>query len=294
MSLLTDFALADHDDSYLNEQHPDSELMRGYGAKARRQLTLWGRVVNDGTAIGDVWPAKAYNSTVAIVRNLPTVAIPILAVVSDNAADAAAGTGARTIQVNYLDVSGAEHYAQYALNGTNAVTIAAIRDGAAWAANITDCWRVQNSFVLTVGANGQNVGNISICDSTNTYTTGIPVTASLIYGYISATHNISHHGFYTVPAGYRAQLKLVFANCVDASATVKYAKFYLGIRNMVTGLMETVELTGDSSNSGGSEIIFALEPLIDAMADIRFQAIGLAAATSELAITAQLIVYPKV
>ena len=294
MSILTDFALPAPDSSYLNETHPTAEYMRGQGGKKRRQVRLWGRCVNDGTAYGDIWEALANASTAPIVRALPAIAKTIQ-VCSSQAADAAGQAGARTIRVDYLDLAGAEHTADYTLNGVTAVANATLKDGAAFAAPIADCWRVQDAYVLTVGTvGGANAGKISINDSTQTFTGGVPVTGSLIYGWIEIGYNVSHHGFYTVPAGYRAQIKQKLFGCIDASATVKYGKFQASITDAPTGLNQTVAIAGDSSNSGGTTFPMAFETIIDEKCDIRLQGIGLTGSTSEMIAIIDIVVYPKV
>jgi hypothetical protein len=294
MSLLTDFALPSPDSSYLNERHPAAEEMRGSGSNPkRRQIRLWGRSINDGSAMGDIWEAKVNASTAPIVRALPATNKTIQ-IISDNVADAAAGTGARTVRVYYLDQAGAEHYADYTLNGNTAVVNADKKDGVVTGAAIVDCWRVQYLAVLTAGSGGVNAGGISVNDSTQAYTTGIPNTATLVYGFMAAGFNISHHGMYTVPKGYRAQIKQKLFGVIDATATVKYGKFQIGVGNTATGLMETVMAAGDSSNSGGTTFPMAFETILDEMSDIRFQGLGLSAATSELIAIIDLIVYPKV
>lgn len=291
MSLLTDFALPDPESSYCGESH--AAAVRNIGGKTRKQIRLWGRCTNDGTAYGDLWEAKVNGSAAPIIRALPAGAVTIQ-VISDSANDAAAGTGAQTIRVSYLDAAGVEHTADYSMNGTTAVVNAAKKDGVATGTPIADCWRVNFVTVLTAGTGKANAGNISVNDSTQAYTAGVPNTASLIYGFMAAGFNISHHGFYTVPAGYKAQIKQKLFGCVDASNTVKYGKFQASITDGATGLNQSAIIAGDSSNSGGTTFPMAFETIIDEKCDIRFQGIGLAASTSEMIAIIDLIVYPKV
>ena len=293
--IFADLELPNPDSSVVGGTHPAAKLSvkdsQG-NTKNLRRVRIYGRSVNDGTGYGDVWEALANASAAPIVRTLPTTNKTIQ-VISSDVNDTSAGTGARTIRVTYLDLAGAEHTADYALNGQTAVVNATTKDGSAFAAPITDCWRVNFVHVLTAGTGLKNAGKISVNDSTQTYVTGIPVGGALIYGWVEIGFNVSHHGFYTVPAGYKAQIKQKLFGCVDASATVKYGKFQLGITDQVTGLLQTEVIAGDSSNSGGTTFPMAFETIIDEKCDFRVQGIGLALATSEMISIIDIIVYPK-
>jgi hypothetical protein len=70
---------------------------------------------------------------------------------SASAADAAAGTGAQTIVLTYLDSSFVQHTETIALNGTTPVNTVG-----------TDVFYIESMVVATVGSGGQNAGVISL------------------------------------------------------------------------------------------------------------------------------------
>ena len=103
-----------------------------------------------------------------------------LEVVSSSTSDTSAGTGIQTLDLHYLDTSGAEQTELITLDGTTPVNTVA-----------TDIDFVQWCHAKTVGTAGVAVGNISILDTTGTTT----------YEYISAGGNQSLSARYKVPTG---------------------------------------------------------------------------------------------
>lgn len=107
-----------------------------------------------------LWVKNGYNGTLSAseqdlwaVGGLwvgPTSAMQ-LEVVSSSANDTSAGSGARTVEIFYLDVSFNEKTEILTLNGTTPVATTA-----------TDIYRVNTFRVKTVGATGWNEGNIDI------------------------------------------------------------------------------------------------------------------------------------
>ncbi len=112
---------------------------------------------------------------------LPTAAEGFEIVSSDNTNDKAAGTGALTMGIEYLDIAGAWHSDTLTLNGTTAVV----------SAN-SDYWRINDAYIITTGSSGSNVGAI----------TGRKVSAGGNRFTIQATRNRAALGKFTVPAGY--------------------------------------------------------------------------------------------
>jgi hypothetical protein len=73
-------------------------------------------------------------------------------VVSSNAADAAAGTGARSLKITYLDATGAGPFTEtVTLNGTTPVNLA----------NANHCF-IEKMEVMSVGAGAKNAGTLSL------------------------------------------------------------------------------------------------------------------------------------
>jgi len=101
--------------------------------------------------------------------------------VSADANDTAAGTGAREVTIGYLDGDYVEQQAVVATNGGTVAT------------GITDGFRLLKARVTAVGSGAENAGNITIQATGG----GNP------RGQINAgdTSNESQHGHYTIPAG---------------------------------------------------------------------------------------------
>src|SRR3990167_2288436 len=107
----------------------------------------------------------------------PTEAIQIN-IVSSSANDAAAGTGARTVDIHYLNTSFVEKNHTYTLNGVTAVT------------GPTDFYRLNHMEAMTAGSGAVPAGNISLTNTAGTVT----------YGYIAAGGNVALQAIYTVPS----------------------------------------------------------------------------------------------
>lgn len=107
----------------------------------------------------------------------------VLTISSSSTADTAAGTGARTVYILGINGGGSEVQEVVTLNGQTAV-------------NTTHTYtEVQSMSVMSVGAGGENAGQIYA--GTGTVTTGVPVN---VYGHIAAGENQSLMGHYTIPA----------------------------------------------------------------------------------------------
>jgi len=101
-------------------------------------------------------------------------------IVSDESDDSSAGTGARAVQITYLDDQYVEHSEVVTLQGTSpALTVA------------TNMYRALRATVVAVGATGHNVGTLVIKAAGG---------GNARIGIIPEV-NRSLHGFYTIPAG---------------------------------------------------------------------------------------------
>jgi hypothetical protein len=140
------------------------------------------------TTLADLWPQN-------IVRTLPTAGFTI-GVSSSSASDAAAGTGARTIEVDCLGTDFVPHTYTYTLNGQTKVTDTNLVGGAL---------RINDIRIKSWGSGLQNAGDIYVYDASDTVTAGVPQTATKIFHRIAATANTARGGFYTVPAGCQLQ-----------------------------------------------------------------------------------------
>jgi len=105
-----------------------------------------------------------------------------LTISSSSAADAAAGTSARTVIIKGLSSSFGEISSTVTLNGTTAVTIP------------TQFFRVNSIAVLTAGTGLTNAGILYV--GTGAITAGKP---AVVHALVEAGVSISRSGIYTVP-----------------------------------------------------------------------------------------------
>lgn len=111
-----------------------------------------------------------------------------LEIVSDNAADASAGTGARTVLINGLDATWTEVSQVVTLNGTTAVAIP------------TSLYRIQSALIMSAGSGKVNAGILTIRDSGGGTTRAI----------IPAGYGITRQSQFTVPLGYTLSVNSIF------------------------------------------------------------------------------------
>jgi len=115
-------------------------------------------------------------------------------VVSDSASDAAAGSGAQQVLVQYLDGDYKAQSETVTLSGLTPVPLLAV-----------DSFRHQQSNVIAVGSGGENAGNISIRRASDSL-----VRSQIGFDAITGGENISNTSHYTVPANNRAFLVGVY------------------------------------------------------------------------------------
>lgn len=140
-----------------------------------RQFRVSGFNGDVGTSREDVWEGGGFYP-------FPSASLQ-MKVVSSSASDAAAGTGARTVRIVYLDANYATQYEDLTLNGITAVATVA-----------TNILRVQDLHVRTAGSGGSNAGTITLTN----------MAGSTAYGVMGAEINRARTAIYTVPAGQRA------------------------------------------------------------------------------------------
>lgn len=164
-------------------------------------------------------------SGVADIWSGPTAAQPFppaagiqMEVVSDDAADAAGGTGARELEIHYLDANGDAQSEIVALDGTTPVQTTA-----------TNIRFVQCLHIWTAGATNATVGNISLQN----------VGGGTVYKFIAAGLTRCLSSARMVPRGKRAYIISVGASA--ASGT--------GNKRATTRIM-TNALDGEVVNDG--------------------------------------------
>ena len=181
---------------YITPQYSfDVAVARG-DVDGHTQVTKFGSLSNVGSTWETVW---SYGTT----KVWPTVAYT-LSVVSADADDAAADTGAITLRLEGLDDDLAVISETVTLTGTTPVV------------TTQAFYRLNRAYVLTAGSSRANEGAITITQS----------TGGIVMGYITAGLSQTQMMAYTVPAGY----SIVNESSVYAVDGVKSADFRVMIR----------------------------------------------------------------
>jgi len=206
------------------------------------------------------------NSTVWTKTGLysyPASAIQ-MTVSSSNAADTAAGAGARVLFVNGLDANYAPISEYISLNGQTPVTT-------------TKSYLRINGLNVVNGA--ANVGKISI--GTGTVTAGVPAT---VYGEVTVGNVNSLQAVYSVPANYDAYMHFGSIS-TGTTQSNKYVKGRLMIRPFGGVLGVVLEST---LNSGINAFPFDYPIKISEKSDIEARAIS-SSGTDDVAVIIQLV-----
>lgn len=179
-------------------------------------------------------------------------------VVSTSAADdgSPAGTGARTVDIHYLDAAGATQSETVTLNGTSAVNTVA-----------TDILRIQDFHVKTVGSGGAVAGVLSLQNTAGTVT----------YSSIDTGNNKARQAIFTIPAGCRGYITTVWAGAGVAS----------GQHYLDASLRSTSDFTADELTpgvfqhkvnlvvqDGSAPIVLPVPICFPALADIKISAVS--------------------
>lgn len=123
---------------------------------------------------------------------------------SSSAADASAGTGARTVRVYGL-VSGTEDSEDITLNGQTQVSLTKAFTS------------IYHAAITTAGSGGTNAGDIYL--STGAVTAGVPDTATTVHAKILVGDGEAHDAVFRVPTGmvaYVVEWGLTQGNTADA------------------------------------------------------------------------------
>lgn len=143
-------------------------------------VNKFGRNPDVDTSAEDIWGGDGFYT------GFPDTALERLSIVSTSAADAAAGTGLRTLRVVGLDTNYNIQQEDVTLNGlTPVLTTGFYR-------------RAHTAFGLTAGSGGVNDGTITFSGA---------VTAANVFLVMIAGTNQTNNSGYTVPAGKTAYLR---------------------------------------------------------------------------------------
>lgn len=162
-----------------------------------------------------------------------------------NAADTAAGTGARTVRLYGLDANYAEIYEDVTLNGLTEVL------------TTQDFIFVRALEVLTAGSGGANAGIIYA--GTGTVTSGAPATKWLS---IVAGMGMSAAGIFVVPAGYTAHLAKGILRNTTSTNVCTLSIFTTLISGNAKVRRVSLDLTGSSAQEFDMELSVPEKTLI--------------------------------
>lgn len=191
----------------LNDGYPsDYEMAVGWNqVPNHRRVAVLGNspAANAGS---DIW-------TGAVAYPWMTAATALEAV-SSSAADTAAGTGARTLQVFGLDADFVEVVQLITLNGTLPVALP------------TNLLRINTALIMSAGSGETNAGDISIRR----------VSGGTVQAIVPAGYGITRQAVYTVPAGFTLQITSILLSFNEVAGGNKFARFATFVRNPVSGL----------------------------------------------------------
>ena len=237
----------------------------------------------------DVWAGSDTGLTTPIYTRSLAAAAFTLAISSDSANDAPAGSGALVVQVQYLD---ANYYPQVwnaTLNGQTAVTGAP-----------TTCLRVNSVQVVSAGSGGANAGHIFAYDSSSALVSGVPSTPTKVYDIVPPGYNTDGLGCYTVPAnasgpGFYALISHLSTGVTTGTATSYNAKIRIGIA-LYTGTpgagtllpFQWATIAGPGTATPNDDFRFDAPPQLTPGSEIRFQAAS-STAGAEVIVVAELI-----
>lgn len=190
----------------------------------------------------------------------PTVAQQVK-IVSDSASDTAAGTGARTVDIHYLNFALEEKEYTFTMNGITAVN------------GPTDVYRVNYFEVMTVGTGNVAAGNIIITNMAGNET----------YGKIEANSNVALQAVFTIPtqtaegkpigSGYITGWDVGVAGSTAGKAIIAWLRVTANKHaDLTTGVFHFKDITMVSDGSSPMEMVVPIR--CPAGADIKISIIG--------------------
>jgi len=191
----------------------------GYLSPDVRRVTALGNNpdVDTGTVPEDIWSGGGLYPFMTAATSLELV--------SSDANDTSAGTGARTVLISGLDASYVEQSDTVTLNGTTAVDLP------------RQYFRINQLMVLTAGSTESNVGTITLRDDGGGTTRGL----------IMPTNGISRQAVYTVPANHTLSIHSIFASLNRTTAVTKEVTIAFSFRSVAGVRRQTLEFSISSS-----------------------------------------------
>lgn len=207
---------------------------------------------------------------------VPPTSAQKISAVSDNAADASAGTGARTIRIYGLDSNYTLQNEDITMNGTTPVDSVN---------NYTRCYRAE---VLTSGSSHTNVGTISLKAKTDT-------TTQVVIGLLQSTGvGNSMTTFFTIPANYKGLIVSTHCDFAPASGSQSAVVCLFQRTNIDTSTASLNALSVFAIfSAGGSSVPRYYNPclLINEKTDIFFRCLSVSSNNTMLSAGYDLILF---
>jgi hypothetical protein len=241
---------------------------------ARNQIFLhkhifkFGNNPTVGNSIETIWSEGGLYSYLS--------AATVLKVSSSNTADAAAGTGARTVELFGLDADYNEINETVTLNGQTAVN------------TTKEYLRINRMIVRSAGTGGQNAGVIYA--GTGTVTSGVPANKYATINGVAGS-NQSLMALWTIPAGYTGFLVQYDISNGTSTNTPAVCKLILSIRPF--GEVFQSKDVKSLTNGMHIEESFAVPTVITEKSDIEVRALSSSASVSFDVSAAFEIIYIK-
>lgn len=166
-------------------------LVPGY----RRVAALGNNPDVDAGAPEDVWTGGGLYPWMTAATSLE--------ILSASAVDAAAGTGARTVLINALDINHVEVPLTLTLNGVTPVALP------------QQIYRINSALVMTAGSGEVNAGDITIRD----------LGGGTVRAIIPTGYGVTRQSMFTTPAGHTLQVTSNLFCFNRASAGARFATF---------------------------------------------------------------------
>lgn len=195
------------------------------GGATTRVATLGNNIsVDTLTQPEDVWSGAALGTLNGIDHKfiqLPQSPVN-MEILSDSANDAAAGSGARTVAITYLNANYQSNVFVAPMNGTTPVALP------------TQILRINSVVVATSGTfGGNNAGNLSV-----RLVGGLGAT----YAYMVAGNGLARNSLYTVPDQLQFDLLSMLVSINRTDTNLRAATFSLCVQNSAGRLIKGLEL----------------------------------------------------
>lgn len=207
--------------------------------------------IDTATQPEDVWSGAELGTLNGIDHRYiprPTTAPVSMEVVSSSADDTAAGVGARTVVIGYLDAAYAAQSVTLTLNGTTPVALP------------VPVMRVNTLRVASSGTfGGNNAGDISV-----RLAGGLGAT----FAYLRIGNGLARSSLYTVPAGQTFDIYSMVLAVNRADTQDRWGTFALCIQNAAGTLIKGIELPASTSVPYRQENLDVPSVVVPATSDV--------------------------